>query len=80
MSLATAAPYTPMRKTIGAQSFSVGTPPGELAAGGLITYAPKVPDVVQPGKFFHIILKIPLGTATASQIIRGTAMVDGYFE
>ena len=80
VSLATAAPYTPMRKTIGAQSFSVGTPPGELAAGGLITYAPKVPDVVQPGKFFHLILKIPLGTATASQIIRGTAMVDGYSE
>jgi len=25
-------------------------------------------------------LKMPLGTATASQIIRGTVRVEGYFE
>jgi hypothetical protein len=80
VSLATAAPYTPMRKSIGAMSAVIGTPPGGMFDNGVLNYSPRVPDVVQPGRFFHIILKIPIGTATASQIIRGTAMVDGYFQ
>ena len=80
VSLATAAPYTPMRKTIGAHSFAVGTPAGDMAASGQIVYQPQTPDAVQPGRFFHIILKIPLATATGSQIIRGTSMIDGFFE
>ena len=33
-----------------------------------------------PGRFLHVILKCPIGTATATQIIRGTVVIDGYFE
>lgn len=78
VSLATAAPYTPMRVTLGSQSLPVG-----LAAGG------NVPDLiarfgsryaVQPGKFLHVILKMPVATATATEVIRGTCRIDGYFE
>ncbi|MFI5296514.1 MAG: hypothetical protein ACHREM_00330 [Polyangiales bacterium] len=77
VSLATANPYPTMRKAIGAQSLPTG-----LAIGANVT-----PDVVwqgqetvQPNRFFIVILKIPVGTATAAQIIRGTCTVDGYFE
>lgn len=79
VSLATAAPYTPMRKTIGAMSATVGTPPGDMFDPGIM-YAPVTPECVQPGRLFHVILKIPLGTATGSQIIRGTYAVGGFFE
>jgi len=77
VSLATGAPYSPFRKAIGAHSFPVGAAIGANAT----------PDVqwqglepVFPGRFLHIILKMPIGTATASQIIRGTCDVDGYFQ
>jgi hypothetical protein len=33
---------------------------------------------VQPGRFLHVILKIPVGAATASQVIRGTVRIDGH--
>ena len=44
------------------------------------TLAADVPLVVEPSKYFHLILKMVVGTATASQIIRGTCFVNGYFE
>jgi hypothetical protein len=36
--------------------------------------------VVDGGRFFHIIVQVPVGTATVSQVIRGDVMVNGYFE
>lgn len=38
------------------------------------------PIVVEPASFVHIILKVPVGLATASQIIRGVVGFNGYFE
>jgi hypothetical protein len=38
------------------------------------------PIFVEAGTFFHLIMKIPLGVATASQVIRGHATVIGYFD
>jgi hypothetical protein len=38
------------------------------------------PLVVDSGRFFHIIVNVPVGAATVSQVITGTAMVNGYFE
>jgi hypothetical protein len=35
---------------------------------------------VESGRFLHVILAVPVGTATASQVIRGTVTIDGYFE
>lgn len=78
VSLATAGTYPPMRVPIGLQGFIVGAAIGTTPNS--VIYAPNTPWVVEPGRFFHIILTVPVGTATASQVIRGTAMVEGYFE
>lgn len=77
VSLATGAPYPPMRKTIG-QCFA----PIAAAIGQGFSNCPiewEGTEVVQPGRFFHVILKMPTATATASQIIRGTCDVEGFF-
>jgi hypothetical protein len=77
VSLATAAPYPYMRKAIG-QMF--------IPTGGVVGQSFNTPvtwegtEVVQPGRFFAIILKMPTATATATQIIRGTAVVNGFFK
>lgn len=38
------------------------------------------PLVCEPSSFVHVILKIPVGIVTASQIIRGVVGFNGYFE
>lgn len=38
------------------------------------------PIVVDSGRFLHIILQVPVGAATASQIIRGDVSIGGFFE
>ena len=38
------------------------------------------PLIVEQGTYCHIILKMPVATATASQVVRGTVLVNGYFE
>ena len=38
------------------------------------------PVYVAAGTFVHIILKVPVGLATASQVIRGTVMINGFWE
>jgi hypothetical protein len=65
------------RVGIGAQSFPVGAAIGALGQrlskqyqGGLVT---------GPGRFFVIGLRIPIGTATGSQIISGQVNIEGYF-
>lgn len=68
----------PKRIPIGLQSF--------LVAAGIGATAPDIvrlfpqPLVVDGGRFFHVILELPVGTATASQVIRGDVMIDGWFE
>lgn len=81
VSLATAdaaATKAPRRVPLGCQSLPVG-----LAVGG------SVPDLrvdfrqplsVNAGNYLHIILKIPVGTATASQIVRGVVTINATWE
>jgi hypothetical protein len=38
------------------------------------------PLVVEPGTYVHVILKMPVGSATASQVIRGLCGINSYFE
>lgn len=38
------------------------------------------PLVVDGGRYLHIIVQVPIGTATASQVIRGDVFINGYFE
>ena len=81
ISLATAdaaATKAPRRVPLGCQSLPVG-----LAVGG------NVPDLsvdfrqplsVNAGNYLHVILKIPVGTATASQIVRGVVTINATWE
>lgn len=76
ISLATA---TNRRITLGVQSFAVGSAIGALASP-IDRDLNNAPLVTNPGRIFVVGLKIPVGTATASQIIRGTVAIRGYFE
>jgi len=81
VSLATgesAAGKGPRRTPLGVQYFPVGAAVGQTA--NTITRNFRVPLVVNPGEFLHIILKMPIATATATEIFRGTCSVIGYFE
>jgi hypothetical protein len=64
--------------TLGTQIFPVSTTIGAEARP--ITQVFTTPYVCESGRFFQVILCIPIGTATASQIIRGSVSVNGYFE
>lgn len=66
------------RVAFGVQSFPVGAAIGAVAAP--IDVNLDAPVVVEPGCYFHVLLKMPIGTATASQIIRGVVFVNAYFE
>ena len=66
------------RKALGAQSLPVGAAIG--AAATPVVWQTDTPFVVESAQVFHIGLKMPVGTATASSIIRGTVIVEGWFE
>jgi hypothetical protein len=81
VSLATtdAAPvFGPRRIALGAQSFPVGAAIGATATDVSRYFENALR--IDAGRFFHVILKCPVGTATGSQIIRGDCTIDGYFE
>ena len=67
------------RLALGVQSLPIGT-----VAGGNCDRNIDVkftsPLMVEPGTYCHIILKMPVSTNTATQIIRGVVMINGYFE
>lgn len=73
VSLATA---TVTRFPLGAQSFAVGSAIGSIS--GRIDKKFTTPLVCEPGRFLHVILKVPVGTATASQVIAGMVGIEGY--
>ncbi len=75
---ATAGTRAARRITLGLQSFAVGSAIGTVAAP--IDVNLDAPVYVAAGTFVHVILKMPVGTATASQIIRGTVMINGFWE
>jgi hypothetical protein len=82
VSLATAdgaGTWKPRVKTIGTQSFAVGAAVGAVAAD-VVWQSEASPLLVDGGRFFHIILKMPVATATATEILRGTIGIDGWFE
>lgn len=70
--------WAPRRMTLGSQGFIVGAAIGACAPD--INHAFTTPVVVDSGRFFHVIVQVPVGTATASQVIRGDVLVEGYFE
>lgn len=81
VSLATtdgAATRLPKRIALGVQSFIVGAAAGAQAQRVGVNL--DAPLVVEPGTYFHIILRIPYGTATATELFRGHVGVNSYWE
>ena len=68
----------PSRIALGNQVFPIAAAIGAQAV--IIDKNFDVPLCVNSGEFLHIMFKAPLGTATASQIIRGIVGVNAYFE
>lgn len=66
------------RVALGNQVFAIADAIGKQALP--INQEFTAPYVTHSGRFFKVALKMPLGTATASQVIRGTVRVEGYFE
>lgn len=64
--------------TLGYQSFAPAAVIGAQATR--IDVNLDAPLVCEPSSFVHVILKIPVGIVTASQIIRGVVGFNGYFE
>jgi hypothetical protein len=77
-SLATAAPYSPMRIALGQQSFPIAA--AVAATVPAIDWRPGTPIAVFPNRLVHIILRLPIGTATATEFFRGSVAIDGFFE
>ncbi len=75
---ATAGTRAPRRIALGFQSFPIGAAIGATATP--IDVNLDAPLYVAAGTFVHVILKMPVGTATASQIIRGSVMINGFWE
>ena len=75
---ATAGTRAPRRLTLGLQAFPIGAAIGAIATPVDVNL--DAPLYVAAGTFVHVILKMPIGTATASQIIRGTVLVNGFYE
>lgn len=75
---ATAGTRAPRRITLGMQSLPAASPIGFLAADVDVNL--DAPVYVAAGTFVHIILKMPVGLATASQIIRGVVQINGFWE
>lgn len=63
---------------LGFQTFPIGAAIGAQATR--IDVNLDAPLVCEQGTYVHIILKMPVATATASQIIRGVVGINGYFE
>lgn len=68
----------PKRLTLGVQSFAVGDAVGKQAQ--TINARFDSPLIVEPSCYLHIILRMPLGTATPSEIFRGLVGINSYWE
>lgn len=81
VSLATAdAAATKARRVvpIGVQSFAIGAAAGAQAVGLKADFTQPLP--INAGNYFHVILKMPIGTATATEIFRGVVGIDATWE
>jgi hypothetical protein len=74
----TATTWAPRRIPLGMQSWILGAAIGAPVETLYMQF--DTPLVVDGGRFFHVILQVPVGTATASQVIRGDVVINGYFE
>jgi surface antigen len=66
------------RISLGNQSFLVGALAG--ASSNRINVNLDAPVVVEPGTYLHVILRVPYGTATATELFRGMVGINAYWE
>ena len=66
------------RVGLGAQSFPIGAAVGAKAER--ISQSFDTPLVTNPGRFLTVILRMPVGTATASEVFQGLVNLRGRFE
>lgn len=66
-----------IRRQIGVQTFPVTATVGAAAEPIDVTFT--TPEVVESGRFVHVILNMPIGTATATEIFRGNVHIKGRF-
>lgn len=80
VSLATAegaATKAPRRMSLGMQSLPIAAAVGAIATTVIANFEP---ICVNAGEFVHIILRMPIGTATATEVFRGVVRIESYFE
>ena len=70
--------WAPRRRSMGAQNFPTSSPVGFMPVP--IERSLETPIVIEGGRYLHIILKIPTGAPTPSQLFRGNVGIHGYFE
>lgn len=70
--------WAPRRIPLGIQGFFATDVIGKVANDIVRAFNP--PLVADAGRFVHVILQIPVGSATGSQIFRGDVTISGYFE
>lgn len=66
-----------VRRQVGCQNLQVGAAVGACAAPLDVNFV--TPEVVESGRFVHVILNMPVGTATATEVFRGTVLIKGRF-
>lgn len=69
----------PRRVPLGMQGFIIGAAIGQCVPD-IVRDFTGGPLTVESGRFLHVVLQVPVGTATAAQVIRGDVTVTGYFE
>lgn len=70
--------WAPRRIPLGMQAFGLTAALGSMPSD--LTRRFDTPLVIDSGRFLHVIVQIPVGAATASQIFRGTVMLNGFLE
>lgn len=66
------------RIPLGAQGLKLLDGIGQAAPDIVRTFNP--PLIVDGGRYLHVIVQVPIGTATVSQVLRGDVMINGFFE
>lgn len=67
------------RRSLGSQSLLVGAGVGQMA-NTISRRFDESPIVCEAGRFFDIVLRMPIGTATATEVFQGQITVHGFFE
>lgn len=68
------------RVALGVNSLPIGAAIGAPADRRISADFTHSPLVTNPSRFMTVILRMPVGTATASQVVQGLVTVKGYYE